>query len=158
MKNLILLAVIIIVMTACTTVKYVPVVVQQKSDSTTIVVSSDTFRYHDTVYYNIPATYVDTVCLDSSWLENDYAISKVWIDKDNQIHHSLTQKDNKLPIPVTTTLINNDSVINHTITKYNDSPPSAKHSDGRALYIITLITVCLIGLALFLALKKKNPG
>ena len=67
----------------------------------TVIENHDSVHFvHDTLYFDVPVQTAQIVTKDSaSVLENDWAISKVAINKDGTLSHKLESKQQIVPVP-----------------------------------------------------------
>lgn len=67
----------------------------------TVIDTHDSIHFvHDTLYFDVPVQTAQIVTKDStSVLENDWAISKVAINKDGTLSHKLESKQQIVPVP-----------------------------------------------------------
>lgn len=67
----------------------------------TVIETHDSIHYvHDTLYFDVPVQTAQIVTHDSvSVLENDWAVSRVAINKDGTLLHKLESKPQSVPVP-----------------------------------------------------------
>lgn len=83
-------------------------------DSVRVEVIERTELIHDTVYFEIPQMGETTTAQrDSSYLENDYAMSHACINGDGTLTHSLSTRPQLRKISFSKPIIRRDSVIHH---------------------------------------------
>ena len=83
-------------------------------DSVRVEVIERTELIHDTVYFEIPQVGETTTAQrDSSYLENEYAMSYACINGDGTLTHSLSTRPQLRKITFTKPIIRRDSVIHH---------------------------------------------
>lgn len=102
----------------------------------------------DTVYVTLPREIVEVVRRDSSYLETSIAESSAVIDSLGLLHHTLKNKDMKLPVTVKEVekIIIKDSLIVH---KEPVEVTVIKHKIPNSYWIMMALLILIIGVKIY---------
>lgn len=100
---------LVLLLSSCGVCRRRPVIAVK--DSVNTEVREITRFVRDTAYITIPAQSERVVVLDSSYLENDYAVSEAKIDSLGFLHHSLASKERPLSLPYERKEVRKDSIV-----------------------------------------------
>lgn len=110
-RHVLLFLIVFLCLSSCGTGRRLTVQ-SDRQDSVRVEIREKTVHVRDTVYIRIPAQTAENTTRDtSSHLETDYAISDASVDSDGNLHHSLKNKDQRLPIPVDVPHTQKDSIV-----------------------------------------------
>lgn len=111
MKHVILI-VLSCLLCACGTQKKTIEAVRTETENNTVEVRYEKILVPDTVFVEVPAQSKSVVTPEkSSVLENDFAKSEASIDSLGMLHHSLTTKPQKKPVPTQREIERKDSIV-----------------------------------------------